>query len=145
MFLSLSHYPVNFVLEKIITKFELYCSTFQSSNPIGQYIIHNYMHICAIALTMHKLNLIKPIRLELCNVLQYCSKFFYFYGVQVINQEWQSNLLWWCIADNIAHYASYFTNWYAMLNYWYAAEQWLIFFGMIDHLFRTKGSHDFIS
>ena len=26
-------------------------STFQSSNPIGQYVIHNYMHICAIALT----------------------------------------------------------------------------------------------
>ena len=26
-------------------------STFQRSNPIGQYIIHNYIHICAIALT----------------------------------------------------------------------------------------------
>jgi len=27
------------------------CSTFQSSNPIGRNIIHNYMRICAVALT----------------------------------------------------------------------------------------------
>jgi len=26
-------------------------STFQSSNPIGQNIIHNYMRICTVALT----------------------------------------------------------------------------------------------
>ena len=31
--------------------------TFQSSNPIGQYIIHDYIRICAIALT-------QPIRLS---------------------------------------------------------------------------------
>ena len=31
-------------------------STFQSSNPIGQYIIHNYMCICAIALTTPRFN-----------------------------------------------------------------------------------------
>ena len=30
---------------------DLYRSTFQSSNPIGQNIIHNYMRICAVALT----------------------------------------------------------------------------------------------
>ena len=25
-------------------------STFQSSNPVVQYIVHNYMHVCAVAL-----------------------------------------------------------------------------------------------
>jgi len=30
---------------------DLFRSTFQSSNPIGQYIIHNYMRICTVALT----------------------------------------------------------------------------------------------
>ena len=30
---------------------ELFRSAFQSSNPIGQYIIHAYTRICAVALT----------------------------------------------------------------------------------------------
>jgi len=31
-------------------------STFQSSNPIGQNIIHDYIRICAVALTTPKIN-----------------------------------------------------------------------------------------
>ena len=36
---------------EIRIRFDLSRSIFQSSNPIGQYIIHDYMHICTIALT----------------------------------------------------------------------------------------------
>jgi len=37
------------------SKHDLSHSTFQSCNPIGQNIIHNYMRKCAVALTTPKL------------------------------------------------------------------------------------------
>ena len=35
---------------------ELFRSAFQSLNPIGQFIIHNYTRICAVALTTPQIN-----------------------------------------------------------------------------------------
>ena len=41
---------------------DIFRSAFQSSNPIGQYIIHDHMRTCAIALTVEhpKLTLTQP-------------------------------------------------------------------------------------